>query len=279
MKLSTLCPDLLRSSHAQRILTAVVLLPLLGFAIYAGGWALFIVAAAVSLLGLWEFYSMFWPGHRGLGHGLGKKLLGLGLAIALLFSVDKDSSQLIMGVLVASFWVGNLFFLYYYSLRPTEANYKNAGLLMGGLLYIPLPLAFLLSLSPVEIILCLAASMVSDTGAYYSGGAFGGRKIWPAISPKKTVAGSIGGLLACVLFTQAYGLAFGVGTTRYIFLGIALNVAAQFGDFFESALKRYAGVKDSGSLLPGHGGILDRIDSILLVIPVYAGLAAITPYF
>jgi hypothetical protein len=96
----------------------------------------------------------------------------------------------------------------------------------------------------------------------------GGPKIWPSISPKKTWAGSLGGLATCIVVCVGIGLLLGsADILSFALLGTGLNVAAQLGDFFESALKRWRGVKDSGRVLPGHGGILDRIDSLLFVLP------------
>ena len=110
---------------------------------------------------------------------------------------------------------------------------------------------------------------------------WGKKKIWPRISPKKSWAGSLGGMGACVLTTLVFGLALGNGAPvwQWLVLGAGLNVAAQMGDFFESALKRSLDVKDSGSILPGHGGLLDRVDSLLLVIPTYGLVRMLHPFF
>ena len=116
----------------------------------------------------------------------------------------------------------------------------------------------------------------------------GGPKVWPRVSPKKTWAGSVGGMVACVGLCLLMGAVdeywlSGAGQGRpwwmWMVLGVVLNASAQFGDFFESALKRRQDVKDSGRLLPGHGGVLDRIDSLLLAVPAYAGLDAIFDFF
>ena len=118
--------------------------------------------------------------------------------------------------------------------------------------------------------------------AYFFGMRFGKHKIWPKVSPKKSVEGSAAGLAASVVVAVCFGLAFGVpetGISDYALLGLVLGVMAQLGDFFESALKRSRSVKDSGNVLPGHGGVLDRVDSLLFVIPTYECARALMTFF
>jgi phosphatidate cytidylyltransferase len=121
----------------------------------------------------------------------------------------------------------------------------------------------------------MVLTWASDTGAYFVGRAMGRRKLIPSVSPGKTVEGAVGGLLATVLVTWLY-VAFvlgpvaqlGMGPANVVLFGIAISVAAQVGDLAESLLKREAGVKDSSRLIPGHGGVLDRLDSMFFVMPV-----------
>lgn len=263
------------SSHAKRLITALALLPALIWIIFAGGHWTFGGLLLVCYLGLWEFYGMFWG-----SEGLGRKLAGLALCTILLVAARGQDPHLLIAVLLVSFWIGNLLFLLRYSRNPDKANYLNAAVLMGGLLYLPLTLHFFLFFRPAEIFLVLVAAFLSDTGAYYAGTYYGRRRIWPRISPKKTWEGSLGGLLTCMLCVLAFGLIWGQAPWwSWLVLGLLLNVAAQLGDFFESALKRWLSVKDSGTLLPGHGGLLDRIDSLLLVVPVYAACRAVLAFF
>ncbi len=112
----------------------------------------------------------------------------------------------------------------------------------------------------------------SDIGAYVAGRAFGGRRLAPAISPGKTWSGAAGGLLAAALA----GLALGASGGRLggaVLVAVVLGIASQAGDLLESAIKRGFGVKDSGSLIPGHGGLFDRLDGLLAAAPVAAVLA------
>ena len=121
--------------------------------------------------------------------------------------------------------------------------------------------------------------VVSDSAQYYTGRAFGRTPLAPAISPKKTREGALGGLVAGTLFVVLVGQRFvAASTPALIGLGVGLVIAGICGDLFESRLKRASGVKDSSSIIPGHGGILDRIDALLFAAPVfYFFLDAIRP--
>jgi len=126
----------------------------------------------------------------------------------------------------------------------------------------------------------LLATIAADAGAYYAGTMFGRTKFWPKISPHKTWEGFCGGLAATVAAVMVYGAMFGTASKGGFFvLGLWLFFAALVGDFVESALKRHHGVKDTGSILPGHGGMLDRLDSLLAVVPAYALIKYSYPMF
>jgi phosphatidate cytidylyltransferase len=144
-----------------------------------------------------------------------------------------------------------------------------------GLVYVAVPLATLVlvhRLGGREVVLLLMFTIVvSDSAQYYSGRMFGRRPLAPAISPKKTIEGAVGGLVIGTLFVVFAGrdvLPF-AKTWHLAILGVALVALGIAGDLFESRLKRTAGVKDSSTLIPGHGGILDRIDALLFAIPVF----------
>jgi phosphatidate cytidylyltransferase len=143
------------------------------------------------------------------------------------------------------------------------------------LIYLVLPLTLLSQIreqhGPGALMTLIAVIIVSDSAQYYTGRAFGKHKLAPVISPKKTVEGAIGGLVIGSLAAVAFGWLWPVGLSDFAMLaaGFAIVVAGILGDLFESALKRRAGMKDSGNLIPGHGGILDRIDSWLFAAPVF----------
>lgn len=256
------------TSHHQRLLTAAVLVPLLLAVVFLGGWPFFAAVALFALAGQWECYSLLLPSRETLPW----RLAGLACGAAALTAAWLDRPEWLVGSVLACFWLGNLDFLAEHLRRDDRAPaYQRAGALTAGLLYLPLTLQFFLRFTPEETLFVLGAAFLSDTGAYYAGVNFGRRRIWPRVSPNKTWEGSLGGLAACLAACLAYGLVFGQAPAPvWLLLGLLLNVAAQLGDFFESALKRFAGSKDSGRLLPGHGGVLDRIDALLAVTLVYA---------
>ena len=140
----------------------------------------------------------------------------------------------------------------------------------GGMLYIGTAaglMAFLRDSGGTMLLLAFVGVVIAtDTGAYFAGRAIGGPKIAPKISPSKTWAGLAGGMIASALFLAAFQNWNGGFSGWSIIIGAQLAIVAQAGDFFESWMKRRAGVKDSGNILPGHGGLLDRLDGLLPVI-------------
>ena len=261
------------SAHLQRVLTSVILLPLLGWAILSGDPVLSLAIAAVAGLGLLEFYAMFWPLRRKVAW----KVVGTLLALCIVWApLAWSGTALACMAMLAS----ALAFLACHDRDRFPDALGDSKILLFGLLYLPFVLRLFRTISAPEIGLVLLTTFAADTGAYYAGSLIGGPKIWPAVSPKKTWAGSLGGLAASMFVSAAFGTALGTAPwTDFALLGAALNIAAQTGDFFESALKRRQGIKDSGWILPGHGGILDRIDSLLFTLPLYCGLAALFPFF
>ena len=141
--------------------------------------------------------------------------------------------------------------------------------------YIGMPFGMLVAIHAVggrmATLLLIATVIVSDTAQYYSGRAFGKRPLAPTISPKKTIEGAVGGLIAASLFMTVAGrMVFPVARPVSLFLlGVMIVALGIGGDLFESRLKRVAGLKDSSSLIPGHGGMLDRIDALLFATPAY----------
>lgn len=247
------------SSHRSRLLTAAVGLPVLAACVWLGGVYVFGLALAVSLAGLWEFLGLF-PGAgtcvRGVTLLLGAATVWLGW---------RCGPAAALAVPLAALWLEELARLGH----KTDASPR--WLTPAALLYVPASLQFLTGFGPGETALVLASVMATDTGAYYAGHAIGGPKLWPRVSPKKTWAGSIGGLAAALCVCLLAGWFWGKASLwAFALLGTAMSVASQLGDLMESALKRTAGIKDSGRLLPGHGGVLDRIDGILPAILVYA---------
>jgi phosphatidate cytidylyltransferase len=151
---------------------------------------------------------------------------------------------------------------------------QRSGLIPLGFLVLVPPALAMVVLEPLDALLALAVAWIADTAAYFAGRRWGRRKLAPSISPGKTWEGAAGGLIGAAAYAMILSILFAgmQGTRMAAFLGAAaLLVAVSIvGDLFESAVKRQAGAKDSGSILPGHGGMLDRIDSATAVLPVAA---------
>ncbi len=265
----------------KRCITGVLLLIALFLALYLDGnyfKLLFLVAATVTS---WEFYRMFLcPKKKGLLYFA--TILSFLLIVTTFFlPIDEKnilshpySPALLMlaSIIIAS--VG----LFRWAKIGKEALVDSA-IILSGIVYIPMAMALLLPLSTLERLYMFLLLAVNDTFAYLVGMLCGKHKIWPAVSPKKSIEGSLGGLVASVILTVAYGTYFGsANMLDYAILGAIFAVLGQLGDFFESALKRTSGVKDSSSLLPGHGGVLDRLDSMLFVLPAMYLIYMIFPH-
>lgn len=159
--------------------------------------------------------------------------------------------------------------------QPGPAVLRDAAAAVLPILYIGLPLGALAAVRALggrgALLLLMLTIVISDSAQYYTGRAFGRRPLAPAISPKKTLEGAIGGMVAGTLaFVAGARMVFaGVPLLLLVLAGASIAALGIVGDLFESLLKRSAGVKDSGAIIPGHGGVLDRIDSWLFASPVY----------
>lgn len=166
-------------------------------------------------------------------------------------------------------------------------GFVNAAANLFGTVYIGFMFAYILLLrflpnqdGLVYVLFTVLVTWANDTFAYFIGVNFGKHKLSPKISPKKSVEGSLGGLVGGLLMAVALGSYFQKPILPMLFLGVLVVVAGQFGDLVESVIKRNAGVKDSGHFLPGHGGVLDRFDSLLLAAPVvYYIVVYFKPFF
>jgi phosphatidate cytidylyltransferase len=269
-------------AHKKRLLTGACLLLLLAVCLAAGGLPLRILAALASVAALWEFYRLCWPGS---GH-LPRKLFGCIAGAVLVLGLGSCFGPWgAVGLIGLSALVAALGFLCAYGREDGEASSLQEYLpLPFSLLYIPLSLQCAVDLPLSAQILALLGAVASDTGGYYAGSSLGRHKIQPRISPNKSWEGAGGGMAAAAVavavfasFAPPPGLE-DLPFWRWALAGALLSVMAQAGDFFESALKRSAGVKDSGALLPGHGGVLDRLDSIIFVLPAYTLLSRLLSF-
>lgn len=249
---------------SPRILTGLALLIVVSTGLALGGSFLALLLLIVALIAEWEFFDLFQEKMMLKS----EKILAMLLTVLMVtLAVVKPESGLMPFEI--TFTLLSLFFLFRWA-RNSEYSFTAPALTAAGLAYIPLMLLPALFCSLPEQILLIALPMLSDTVAWFIGTRWGKHKIWRKVSPNKSVEGSMAGLVAAICVSVCLGLSCGhTSILAYTILGIILGIMAQFGDFLESALKRAHNVKDSGSILPGHGGMLDRIDSMLLVIPTY----------
>lgn len=259
--------------QAPRLATGLLLAAVLAVCLVLGGVYLVLALALASVLALYEFFQMFWPGKAKLP----TKIFGLVMALAIFCPVGGAAAVPVVLSLVF-IWAA-VAFLFDYNGGNDRASLVAQAPLPLGILYVPVLVHLALSLTLREQFLVVAAPIASDTVAYYAGCAWGRHKIWPRVSPKKSWEGSIAGFIATIAVTVGIacipygdGPLYGGNIPMWIAIGVFLNISAQFGDFFESALKRVSGIKDSSALLPGHGGILDRIDSILFSLAAYSAI-------
>lgn len=259
--------------HLKRWLTGSIAAPVLIWLIGFGPrWAFYAFLCLASLLGLIEFYRITAP-------GLSKWLQACIYALTVLFFflVARGSAFLAQGLIPFLAFVPMAFFMFTYAGGPSASS-GNLGSAVTGPIYIALPLSLLLWIDRYPegnmwIFFVLAVVFASDTGAFYFGRLFGDHKLYSAVSPGKTWEGAIGGLFCgiCASFVFSRLIQLHRSDMNVVILAICLSVAGQIGDLTESMLKRSHGVKDSGRILPGHGGILDRIDGLLFAIPVMHG--------
>lgn len=248
---------------ALRVLTGAVGIPLLVFVVLWGGPLFPAVLAVVAAGMLWEYHRLL---RRGGAVPSLAILVTSGLGVVALVAWERREAVLawILGAVLVELACG-------LASAPDVSLLRRAGALALGLVYVGLPLGLLGRLwnqSPTWVMAGFVLVWADDILAYAVGVNLGRRRLAPRISPKKSVEGAIGGLLASATAAWLLGTRLGLGAGQAWILGLSVAVAAQVGDLVESALKREAGVKDSGGLLPGHGGLLDRFDSSLFAFPV-----------
>lgn len=270
------------SELARRVLFAVIAAPLAVWIVWIGGAALAALLGVVAAIAAWELFRI--AREKGVA-----PVAAIGLPLAALIPVIVHASHLdvvripvsaavlaVLLTLVVAMWV-----------RGVDGNPLAASAItVFGVIYTSATLAFGYALrhhpfamgeaaaGTALVALPLLLTWATDIGAFFVGRAIGGRKLWPAISPGKTLSGAIGGLVVAVIvgwalvrFVLVPTANLGMTPVGTVVFASLLSVSAQLGDLAESLLKREAGVKDSSHLIPGHGGVLDRFDSLFFTIP------------
>lgn len=289
-----------KSDLIPRVITALVALPVLIFLIFAAPtWTFGALVAFAAAVSTWEFCNIIY----GPQHKIGPWLTGA-LSIPLVISMYRKTpagepfsfdlfftDQWTIAILSISFLILFLYFLFTYKEQKEASLLVSAsvtGLIYGGILISTLGLLHrdAGTAGPLWVLLTLAIVWVSDTGAYFTGRAFGKRKLYKAVSPNKSVEGALGGFIFSVGVAIGLNFAFASLNGNHSFLGfefalswtplsivnilivaIPANILGQTGDLAESLIKRAHGVKDSGTIIYGHGGMLDRIDALIFAAP------------
>ena len=255
----------------QRIITGAVGVPIIIFAIWFATPWFTVLLALTTLAGAFEFYRM-----GNLDRKEPLTYFGLLLALALLLSPHYNSIYTLSIVVTAIVFISLIWLLH---LKPNKETFRNWAWMMTGAIYVGWMLSYWLSLRGLDdgriwVYLAVLTIFANDTGAFFIGRSMGKHKLAPAISPAKTWEGAIGGLVSAILgaiiivliLNHFYPFVFKYW--QIVLLGFLVSLFAQLGDLVESLLKRNMGTKESGYLLPGHGGILDRFDSLIFVGPV-----------
>lgn len=276
------------SNLTQRVAFAAIAIPVALGLVYVGGWALVLVVAIAAALGARELYGFA----RRQGVEPLERFGTLSAAVVpplAYLNVRRDPGLEEWGWFLGGLWVILLLSVVLWRRRPTDHPLTVSAVTALGVLYPAGLAAFLIPIRHATygtqswagawmVFFPLVVIWICDTAAMFGGKAIGGPKLWPAISPGKTWAGSVAGAAAALIAVPVLNAVVlervGVALPLWqglVFAGI-LSVVGQVGDLAESLYKREVGLKDSSSLIPGHGGVLDRFDSLYFVLPVSAAL-------
>jgi phosphatidate cytidylyltransferase len=271
----------------KRVATAVVLMPVVIVLVLWGSTTVVAVAVAVlTAVALWEYFGL----GEAIGHR-GYRVWTVICAVLLIYAqwmaaYDNRVTDRVyflfghpLGELPTALWVFFLFVLgvtvlTLWGKRAMVEALPAAGISSSALLLVAFPLSYAVplhglgSVGPKLLLFACGITWAGDTVAYFVGSAFGKHLLAPKLSPNKTWEGSVAGMVGSLVVAYAFSYWIKIPLGHLLAMGAIGNVAGQMGDLLESAYKRSAGVKDSGGLLPGHGGILDRIDALILCIPV-----------
>jgi phosphatidate cytidylyltransferase len=254
----------------QRIITAVIAAALFIPVVLWGGLPFTILIYGLAAVGLFELLRM-----KGL------KLFSLPGLISLLalFSFlmpeewERYISETVDYTKIDLALIAVLLLLTYTVVVKNRYSFDDAAFSILGALYVGIGFYFFIETRAEGIEYVIYALLIiwtTDSGAYFTGRKFGKHKLWPDISPNKTIEGFVGGIISAIVVALIFQMIMPVSdsVTYLVIVTILASIFGQLGDLVESALKRHYGVKDSGNVLPGHGGILDRFDSLLFVLPL-----------
>lgn len=254
----------------QRVITGVVAAAIFLPIVYVGGLPFILLTYVLATVGLYELLKM-----RKLSLFSIPGVLSILMLWVLLF--PPQYNEIIATLPYSKTELGIAFVLLLLTYTVITKNlftFENVSFLILSVLYVGIGFYFFIETRQAGGLVYLFYSVfviwATDSGAYFIGKAYGKTKLWPDISPNKTVGGFIGGICSAIVVALLFSLFTDMNVSVLSLMGITvvLSVFGQIGDLVESALKRHFGVKDSGTILPGHGGILDRFDSLLFVWPL-----------
>ncbi|WNS44823.1 phosphatidate cytidylyltransferase [Paenibacillus sp. MMS20-IR301] len=264
----------------QRLITGIVAGALFLGLCFLGGWPYQLLLIGMALVGYYEFVKM--TGTATFG---GTAVLGYVSILCFMIPWDLLGVQKFLSW-EQGVWLLLLLFLLVTVFSKNKLDIKITALMFTGIVYIGMGFSYMATARAAGdghglfwTLLLLCCIWGSDAGAYFVGRSLGKNKLWPAISPNKTIEGALGGVFISAVISVAFALfvpdLLGIG--RALLIGMSCAVLGQLGDLVQSAYKRVYGIKDSGSLLPGHGGILDRCDSWIIVFP-FVHIVMLMPY-
>ncbi|MFC5463733.1 phosphatidate cytidylyltransferase [Lederbergia graminis] len=248
----------------QRIITAAILIAIFLPLVIIGGIPFLILTYIMATIGLYELFAM-----RKLSIFSIKGFIAL--LMLWIFLIPNDFVNLEIKLELIS--AGILLLLSYSVVVKNKFSFADVGFLLISIFYVGIGFYYLVHTREAGLIYLLYALFVvwvTDSGAYFVGRKFGRKKLWPEISPNKTVEGFVGGIISALIVAILFIIFtdLDIPFINLMLITVVLSIFGQLGDLVESALKRHYGVKDSGNIFPGHGGILDRCDSWLFVLPL-----------
>jgi len=254
-----------------RIITGLIAIPVMVICVYAGGPLFLALVLILAMFSINEFYNMMKLKDFHPAYWVGN-FFTLFFIVFAYFALKKDWAPAHSAILTVAALVTMIATLYLKQ-RPKEAIVDIAVTLFG-MIYIGWFFSYFLFIRALTergayLLFLMATIWALDTIAYFVGVKFGKHKLFPSVSPKKSVEGAIAGFIFCLLAAGIFGHYAGFDIVHSLSLGAIIGVVAQLSDLVESLIKRDVGVKDSSALLPGHGGVLDRLDSFILTAPVF----------
>jgi len=262
------------SEFLKRLLSSIIILPIIIFIIFWDELAFFILLLIIIGICLKEIFKMinyigyepsWWLGFILSLYFIGSTFLN---TINFQYLVRDYNYEIFIIIVIIFYSIRQLLIKEHLKMLP------NISLTIFGSLYLGYLASYLIKIRSLPsgrylLLILLCIIWVNDTSAYLIGSKFGRKKIFPKVSPKKTIEGSLAGIFFSIIVTFFFKNWLNMDWIKILFLGITIALVAQLGDFFESLIKRCTGVKNSSDLIPGHGGILDRLDSILFAAPVF----------